>query len=120
MIKFIIYGDNKKQFIQKVNELDPTVRWQATITEYKSKRTNDQNKWLRAYAKAFGDNFGYEPDEAYDMLMYKHNPVFIVDKESGEEIRTCGHFSKLNTKQAAEVQEAILRYGEQLGFFWSE
>ena len=120
MIKFIIYGDNKKQFIQKINELDPTVRWQATIVEYKSKTTYDQKKWLRAYAKSFGEHIGYEAYEAYELLMYKFNPVFIADNETGQEIKMPGHISGLKTKKAAEVQNAILRYGEQLGFFWDE
>ena len=54
MIKFIIYGDNKKQFIQKVNELDPTVRWQATIVEYKSKRSDIQNYQTLSLATSNG------------------------------------------------------------------
>ena len=120
MIKFIIYGNNKEQFIKKVNELDPTVRWQAIVTEYKSKRSDEQRKWSRKYAAEWGKHVGYEADEAYQLLMFKFNAKFIIDNETGEEIRTCGHFSKLNTKQAADVQEAILRYGEQLGFFWDE
>ena len=120
MIKFIIYGNNKAAFIQKVNELNPIVRYSATIVEYKSKRSDEQRKWSRKYAAEWGKHVGYEADEAYQLLMYVHNPKFIVNKETGEEIRMPGHFSDLNTKEAAEVQEAILRHGESMGFFWDE
>ena len=49
MIKFIIYGDNKKQFIQKIADLDPTVRWQATIVELKTNRSILQNDLSHAW-----------------------------------------------------------------------
>ena len=45
-------------FIQKVNELDPTVRWQATIVEYKSKRSDIQNNRYWSLMTEFG-NFEY-------------------------------------------------------------
>jgi hypothetical protein len=60
----------------------------------------------------------------YALLMYKFCPEYIKDPSSGEEIRKPGHFSKKqdgtprNTKEAAEVQDAVQRWAEELGFVW--
>lgn len=114
-----VYYNNKEQLFAKINQLDPTRKWSVSVIEWKHKRSLQQNKWIRAYAADFGKHFGYDADFAYDLLMYKFNPVFKTDLD-GNEIRVGGHFSKLNTKEAAEVQEAILIYSHEHGFFWDE
>jgi hypothetical protein len=103
--------------IKRLDALDPTVRWQVTVKPFKSKRTLAQNDWARGYARKASQHFGYTPDEMYDILMFKHNPIFLTDKDSGEVIRMPGSFSKLDTKQAAEVQEAIIQFGAEHGFY---
>lgn len=120
MIKHIIYANNQASLIDKINRLDPTERYLCEIKPHKSQRSLAQNKWARAYAKDLGAHLGYEPDEMYEILMYKFNPVFITDKETGEQIRLAGHFSKLRTNEAAEVQDKIQRWSAGLGFFWDE
>ncbi len=67
----------------------------------------------------FGKHFGYDADFAYDILMYKFNPVFKYDIE-GNELRLPGSFSKLNISDAAIVQDNMLRYGIDNGFYWDE
>lgn len=120
MIKFTIYGSNHASLIKRIESLDPTEKFSCEIKPHKSQRTLAQNKWARAYAKDLGKHLGYEPDEMYELLMYKFNPVFLTDKETGEQIRMAGHFSKLKTDEAAEVQDKIIRWASELGFFWDE
>jgi len=116
---FTITAHNRESFCAKVIALPLDTLYVANIIERKSKRSKDQQDWARKYARDFGKHFGYEADEAYQMLMWKHNPVFI-DDGAGNQIRLPGHFSKLDTAKAADVQDAMLRYGIDLGFFWDE
>jgi hypothetical protein len=118
-MKFTLTPTNHQALFDKLSALDPTRLWDIEWRERKSVRTTEQNNWVRKYARDFGKHFGYDADFAYEMLMYKFNPVFITDPQ-GNELRICGHFSKLNTKDAAEVQEQILRYGTENGFYWDE
>jgi hypothetical protein len=125
MIKnFHITPANRDNLFAKISALDPHKSWICNITEKKTKRSNQQNKWMRGFADAFGDHFGYTRDEAYDMLMYKFCPEFVIDPETGAEIRMPGHFSTKqdgtprNTKEAADIQEAVTIWGAQMGFVW--
>jgi hypothetical protein len=125
MIKnFHITPANRENLFTKIGALDPHKSWICNITEKKTKRSNKQNKWMRGFADAFGDHFGYTRDEAYDMLMYKFCPEFVTDPETGAEIRMPGHFSTKqdgtprNTKEAADIQEAVTIWGSQMGFVW--
>lgn len=120
MINFVLTNGNLPALIKQLERLDVTQRWSVRISEWKSKRSLAQNDWVRKYARDASKHFGYEPDEMYDILMFKHNPVYVIDKETGEELKLAGHFSKLNTKEAAEVQERILRWGNSMGFYWEE
>jgi hypothetical protein len=118
MINYTINATNRDSFFEQVKKLDPTVLWQAKIVERKSQRSLQQNKWARKFAAEFGKHIGYEPDEAYDILMYKCNPVFKIDPVTKKEIRLAGHLSKCDTKEGAEVQERMIRFGESVGFYW--
>jgi hypothetical protein len=123
---FHVTNQNREFLFKKIENLDPTKQWICNITEKKTKRSNQQNKWMRGFADAFGDHFGYTRDEAYDMLMFKFCPEFVTDPETGAEIRMPGHFSTKqdgtprNTKEAADIQEAVLRWSAGLGFLWGE
>jgi hypothetical protein len=125
MIKnYHITPQNLSFLVQKMERLDPHKRWVCNVTEKKSRRSNEQNKWMRGFAADFGAHFGYSPDESYELLMYKFCPEFITDPETQEEIRKPGHFSKKqdgtprDTKEAAEIQEAVLMWAASLGFVW--
>lgn len=107
---------NLDYLIKRLSELDPNKVWTVTASEYKKKRSNQQNRWVRGFAKELGAHLGYSADEMYELIMYKHNPVFITDKETGEVVRMAGHFSKLNTADAAKVQEQIEIWAAGLGF----
>lgn len=120
MIDYTINASNRKSLCEKINALDPLPLWQCTIRLKKSKRSLEQNRWARGFATAFGKHIGYEADDAYALLMYKCNPVFIVDPVTGGEIRVAGHFSSLDTKQAADVQDVMQRFCAELGFYWDE
>lgn len=122
---FTIGDSNREAYCQKILALPKGVLYQSRVTEKKSKRSNEQNKWMRGFAADFGLHFGYSPDEAYDLLMYKFCPEFVTDPE-GNEIRMPGHFSKLqdgtprDTKNAAEIQEQVLIWGANLGVMFME
>jgi hypothetical protein len=120
MLDWTISADNRDGLFEKIRQLNPLVLWTCTIREKKSKRTLQQNKWARKFASEFGKHIGYEPDEAYDLLMYKCNPAFKIDPETGQEIRMAGHFSGLNTANAADVQESMIRFCAGLGFYFDE
>lgn len=110
--------DNAKAWASnQIDNADPTVKHVLIFREYKSQRSKDQNDWARKFARDFGKHFGYDADFAYDMLMFKCNPIFKQDLD-GNEIRMAGHFSKLNTAEAAEVQELMIRYAGEHGFWW--
>jgi hypothetical protein len=117
MNKYTLTNTNHAGFYEILKSLDPMRKWVFTWQEYKLQRSLSQNDWARKYARDFGKHFGYDADFAYDMLMYKCNPIFKTDIE-GNEIRLGGSFSKLNTADAAEVQERMLSYGLNNGFYW--
>jgi hypothetical protein len=113
---FTIGDHNREAFCMLVKALPTGHLYTGKVIEKKSARSLEQNNWMRKYARDFGAHFGYDADFAYDMLMYKFNPVFrIID---GDEIRMPGSFSKLDTKEAADVQDACMRYGIDNGFYW--
>jgi hypothetical protein len=115
-INFILYGNNQQGLINKLNLVPPTEKHLVTVKPYKSQRSLQQNKWIRTYATDLGKHLGYEPNEMYDILMYKFNPVFrMID---GKEIQMPGHFSDLKTDEAADVQDRVQRWAATLGFFW--
>lgn len=118
LINFTINSANRDNLIAQIRSLDVTRLWQATIAEKKSKRSLEQNKWARAFARDWGSHIGYEADEAYNLLMFKCNPIFVTDKATGEVIRLAGSFGKLNTKEAANVQETMIRFAAETGFYW--
>ena len=114
---FSVSPANLPNLIAKLNQLDLSLGYVVSAKVKKQTRTHSQNDWARKYARDFGAHFGYDADFAYDMLMYKFNPIFKADPE-GNEIRIGGSFSKLNTAEAALVQDSMLRYGIENGFYW--
>jgi hypothetical protein len=87
MIKnYHITPQNLSFLVQKMERLDPHKRWVCNVTEKKSRRSNEQNKWMRGFAADFGAHLGYSPDEAYELLMYKFCPEFITDPERRHEL----------------------------------
>ena len=116
MIKFIIYGDNKKQFIQKVNELDPTVRYSATIIQYKFKRTELQNSRYWELLTEFGKYLGYTKDEMHDICRYKFLSNLI--EVEGEQLPLLKTTTKLTTAQMVDYQDAIERWGHDMGYYF--
>jgi hypothetical protein len=124
MTPFIITANNRQQAIERITHLDPTQQWEMKISQRKSKRSLEQNSWMRGFASDLGKHLGYSPDDMYALLMYKFCPEYIKDPVTKEEIRKPGHFSKKqdgtprNTKEAADVQDAVQRWAEELGFVW--
>lgn len=121
---FHLSATNRQSLYAKIGQLDPMRIWLVNVTEAKSKRSIEQNKWIRGFAADFGKHFGYRPDEAYQLLMFKFCPEFFIDPETGNEVRMPGHFSKKQdqsprtTKEAAEIQEYIIEWACSLGFIW--
>lgn len=122
---YTLSASNEAALIDKIKRLDKSATlYTVNIRPKKSKRSLEQNSWMRGFAADFGEYLGYTPDEAYELIMYKFCPEFIVDPETGEEIRKPGHFSKKqdctprDTKEAAEIQDAVQRWAAQLGFVW--
>lgn len=111
---------NEDYLVDRIRQLPRDILWEVKVKPYKKQRTLQQNKWVRKYAASAGAHFGYSPDEMYEILMYKHNPRFIIDKTTSEEIRTTGHFSDLDTAEAAAVQNQIELWGIEHGFVFSE
>ena len=127
MKPFHLTPSNRAYLIDKINKLDPTKVWEVVIRERKSKRSLEQNRWMRGFATDLGEYLGYTPDACYEVLMFKFCPEFITDPETGAEIRIPGHFGKKqdgtprNTKEAAEIQEAVQTWAaSELGFYWEE
>ena len=116
---FSVSPANLPNLIAKLNQLDLSLGYVISAKVKKQTRSNQQNDWARKYARDFGAHFGYDADFAYDMLMYKFNPIFKTDLE-GNEIRMAGSFSKLNTAEAALVQDSMLRYGAENGFVFDD
>jgi hypothetical protein len=119
-INFILYGDNQQGLINKLNLVPPTEKHLVTVKPYKSQRSLEQNKWARKFASDLGKQIGYDPQEAYDILMYQCNPVYKTDPLTGNEIRLPGHLSDLKTDEAAEVQDRMIRFGQSIGFFFND
>jgi hypothetical protein len=123
---FALTKQNLPYLLPKLEQAAEEGGMEVIIRERKSKRSNDQNRWMRGFAADFGKHFGYDPDSAYELLMFKFCPEFIVDPETNEELRMAGHFSKKqdgssrSTKEAAEIQDAVQVWAANLGFVWEE
>ena len=89
---FVITPQNKPHAIAHIERLDPTKQWEMIIRERKSKRSLEQNKWMRGFAKDAGEYFGYDADRFYEMLMFKFCPEYIVNLDTGEEVMKPVHF----------------------------
>lgn len=112
---------NRTGLNARLDALDTTATvWRVSVKPKKSKRTLPQNKWARKFAAEFGKHTGDTPDRAYDILMYKCNPVFITDPQTNVEIRLAGHFSGCDTAEGAEVQKRMIGFGIDLGFYFDE
>ena len=116
MIKFIIYGNNKAAFIKKVNELNPNVRYSATIVEYKSKRSDEQNSRYWELLTEFGKHIGYTKDEMHDICRFKflRNSIDI----EGEKLPLLKTTTKLTTVEMVDYQDAIERWAESIGYYF--
>lgn len=123
---FHITPHNLPFLVQKLERLDCHKQWVVNVTEKRTKRSNEQNRWMRGFATDFGAYLGYTPDQAYELLMYEFCPEFVTHPNTGKEVRLPGHFSQKqdgtprDTKDAAEIQEAVLRWAAELGFVWTE
>ncbi len=115
--EFVLYG-NMPNLIERLSKLDSTIRHKIVVSEWKAKRSNEQNKWIWKFATDLGKHLGYTADEMYDLINYKFNPKFVTDKTTGEQIRLQGSFSKLKTDEAAEIQSQVLIWAESLGFYF--
>lgn len=117
---FNLTPHNLKYAHAKLDLLDLSTPHQMILRPTEKQRTLAQNDWARKFARDCSTYFGYSADEMYQILMYRHNPSFKIDPETNQTIRLPGSFSSLDTKDAARVQEEILKWSIDMGFIWNE
>lgn len=118
---FTLSAYNEASLIEKIKKLDKSATlYTVNIRPKKSKRTIDQNSRLWKLYTEFGKYLGLEPDEVHQLMGYK---FLRYQKEvNGTVEEFVQSTTKLTTKAMGEYQDAIERYGAQLGFVmdWME
>lgn len=116
MIDFIIGPSNRDALCEKIARLDPTKLWRCEIREKRSKRSADQNRRLWKLYGALGEHIGLDADEVHQLMGYK---FLRYQKEvNGMTQEFVTSTTKLDTKQMAEYQENIERWGAEAGFYF--
>ncbi len=119
MIKnFTMSPANRASLIEKIQRLDPYKLWVCNIIEKKSKRTIEQNSRLWSLYTALGNYIGLDADEVHELMAYK---FLRYQKEvNGKVEEFVKSTTKLNTAEMVEYQDAIERWGAQIGFLFDE
>jgi hypothetical protein len=118
MKPFVLTTSNRQHLIDKLNRLDPTVIWEVTVRERKSKRTLEQNKRLWDLYGAIGEYIGEDKDKVHELMGYKF--LRYQDEIAGQTVELIKSTTKLSTKEMTEYQEAIERWAASIGFLWEE
>lgn len=120
MIKnFIVSSSNLENFISKLRkEFNHNKLYVANIAEKKSKRTVDQNSRLWKLYTELGNYIGLESEEVHQLMGYK---FMRYQKEvNGKVEEFIKSTTKLDTKEMGEYQDAIERWGAEIGFYFDE
>lgn len=119
MIKnFTMSPANRASLIEKIQRLDPYKLWVCNIIEKKSKRTIEQNSRLWKLYTALGNYIGLDADEVHELMAYK---FLRYQKEvNGKVEEFVKSTTKLNTAEMVGYQDAIERWGAEIGFLFDE
>lgn len=111
-------ANNYEFMLKRFAQLDHNTRWQVTVRQYKSKRSNSQNSRYWAFLTEFGKYLGYTKDEMHDLCRLK----FLSERvEIGNElIRKLKSTPKANTKEFSDYSEMCEMWAASLGFVWGE
>jgi len=119
MINYTINASNRDGLCAKIKALPPTVVFQATIVEKKSKRSIDQNDRYWALVTDFGEFCGYTKDEMHQEVGRRFL-TYEKTMPNGEIKKFVKSTTKLTTKEMAELQEHIERVAAQQGFIFED
>lgn len=117
--EFVITAQNKQNAISIIEQLDcSSSKFVMVIRNWKSKRSNEQNSRYWKLITELGKHIGYEPDETHDLMRFKY--LKRVDYVLGKPVPILKSTTKLTTAEMAEYQEAIERFGSELGFYFDD
>lgn len=114
MINFVLSNGNLPALIKQLERLDVTQRWSVRISEWKSKRSLDQNARYWKLIDEFGAYLGYDKDEMHQLMGYK----FLRYEKNGRQF--IKSTTKLTTAEMAEYQSHIERIAAEQGFIFEE
>jgi hypothetical protein len=115
---FTISANNRESLIAKIRALDESTLWLCTITERKSKRTNEQNRRLWRLYNQLSAHIGIDSDELHQLMGYKF--LRYQKKVNGKTEEFIKSTTKLNTTEMVNYQDAIERWGAEAGFIFQE
>jgi hypothetical protein len=118
VISFTINSSNREALIEQIKRLEPTILWECTIREKKSKRSTIQNSRYWKLVTEFGKHLGYTADEMHDICRFKF--MRNVIEIEGERLPLLNSTTKLTTAQMADYQDNIERWAASLGFIFDE
>jgi len=107
---------NRANLNAMLDRLDVTRQHKVSISEYKSKRSSEQNRrlWGLIY-KDLGKHLGLDVDEVHQMCGYKFlRYQKAVNGKTEEFIKST---TKLNVSEMTEYQENIERWAANLGCY---
>jgi hypothetical protein len=109
---------NFEHLLKQLDGLTPTKRWKVTVSDFKSKRSLDQNSRLWKLYNDIGKHIGESPDKIHELCGFKFlRYQTVVNGETIEAIRST---TKLNTQEMTDYQDAIVRWCAEIGFMWSD
>lgn len=109
---------NYEHLLRQLDGLTPTTRWQVTVSQFKSKRSLDQNSRLWKIYNDIGKHIGESPDKVHQLCGFKF--LRYQTEVNGETIEAIKSTTKLNTHEMTDYQDAIVRWAADISFVWSD
>lgn len=84
------------------------------IDKYKSKRSDNQNRYFWQLCTILSKEFGYTKDEVCDILKFKFLRKSKVDENTGELFEYLGSTSQLNKMEFADFTADVIQWAATL------
>jgi len=109
---------NVEYLNEQIARLDPMIRWSIKAVPFKSTRSTEQNSRYWKLLTELGHHIGHSPDEVHQLMGYKF--LRELKTVNGENVEVIKSTTKINTKSMAEYQDAIERFGAEIGFYFKD
>ncbi len=101
---------NRAQFIEQVADSFRGKSIRLIAEEADERMSSLWNYYFAVLVPLGANHFGYTEDEMHEAWKYEFNPIYFVDKRTGEEKRTGGTTTRLNKERQIQFVENCARH----------